>query len=128
MGQRCSRPARIRGCACTAWHSHTIAQTLYVTEGQGLVQARGQAVSRIRPGDVDNVDGGERHWQPKRRPRCLVTLMSDAMPAPVCAVRAGRGRGPYVRIAGVASGHAVTDVICRWCHPAMAPSAPCLGQ
>ena len=40
----------------------------------------------------------------------------------------GRGRGAYVRIAGVASGHAVTDVICRWCHPAMAPSAPCLGQ
>lgn len=101
MGQRCSRPARIHGCACTAWHSHTIAQTLYVTEGQGLVQARGEAVSRIRPGDVVNVDGGEWHWQPKRRPRCLVTLMPDAMPAPVCAVRAGRG--PSRRVAGLIS-------------------------
>jgi hypothetical protein len=23
---------------------------------------------------------------------------------------------------------AVTDVICSWCHPAMAPSAPCRQQ
>ncbi len=26
--------------ARTAWHSHSIAQTLYVTEGEGLVQSR----------------------------------------------------------------------------------------
>lgn len=35
--------------ARTAWHSHSIAQTLYVTEGEALVQARGETVTRIRP-------------------------------------------------------------------------------
>jgi quercetin dioxygenase-like cupin family protein len=48
--------------ARTAWHSHSIAQTLYVTEGEGLVQARGQAPIRIRPGDVVNIAGDEWHW------------------------------------------------------------------
>lgn len=43
--------------ARTAWHSHTIAQTLHVTEGEGLVQARGEAITRIRPGDVVTVAG-----------------------------------------------------------------------
>jgi quercetin dioxygenase-like cupin family protein len=35
--------------ARTAWHSHSIAQTLHVTEGEGLVQSRGEAVIKIRP-------------------------------------------------------------------------------
>ena len=48
--------------ARTAWHSHSIAQTLYVTEGEGLVQARGEAVIRIRPGDVVSIAGEEWHW------------------------------------------------------------------
>lgn len=48
--------------ARTAWHTHTIAQALYVTEGEGLAQARGEAVSRIRPGDVVSIGGGEWHW------------------------------------------------------------------
>jgi quercetin dioxygenase-like cupin family protein len=48
--------------ARTAWHSHSIAQTLYVIEGEGVVQARGEAVITIRPGDVVNVAGGEWHW------------------------------------------------------------------
>ncbi|MGE5288190.1 MAG: cupin domain-containing protein [Micromonosporaceae bacterium] len=43
--------------ARTAWHSHSIAQTLYVTEGEGLVQARGEEVIQIRPGEVINVKG-----------------------------------------------------------------------
>lgn len=48
--------------ARTAWHSHSIAQTLYVTEGEGLVQARGDEVIQIRPGEVINVQGDEWHW------------------------------------------------------------------
>jgi quercetin dioxygenase-like cupin family protein len=48
--------------ARTAWHSHSIAQTLHVTEGEGLVQARGEAVIKIRPGNVVNVAGDEWHW------------------------------------------------------------------
>ena len=49
-------------CAHTAWHHHTIGQTLYVTEGQGFVQSRGGPLITIRPGDVIRIDGGEEHW------------------------------------------------------------------
>lgn len=48
--------------ARTAWHSHHLGQTLYVTEGRGLVQSRGQAVVEIRPGDVVYTPDGEEHW------------------------------------------------------------------
>ena len=34
--------------ARTAWHSHDGGQTLYVTEGRGLVQARGQQIVERR--------------------------------------------------------------------------------
>ena len=49
-------------CAHTAWHRHTIGQTLYVTEGEGRVQSRGGPVITIRPGDVIRIAGGEEHW------------------------------------------------------------------
>ena len=49
-------------CAHTAWHRHTIGQTLYVTEGVGYVQSRGGPVVTIRPGDVIRIEGGEEHW------------------------------------------------------------------
>ncbi len=48
--------------ARTAWHTHSIAQTLHVTQGNGFVQARGEAVINIRSGDIVNVAGGEWHW------------------------------------------------------------------
>jgi quercetin dioxygenase-like cupin family protein len=48
--------------ARTAWHSHSIGQTLYVTEGEGRVQSRGEPVATIRPGDVIHILGGEWHW------------------------------------------------------------------
>jgi quercetin dioxygenase-like cupin family protein len=48
--------------ARTAWHSHSIGQTLYVTEGEGRVQSRGEPIVTIRPGDVVRVPGGEWHW------------------------------------------------------------------
>ncbi len=49
-------------CAHTAWHRHTIGQTLYVTEGVGYVQSRGGTLIAIRPGDVIRITGGEEHW------------------------------------------------------------------
>ena len=49
-------------CAHTAWHRHTIGQTLYVTEGEGFVQSRGGPVIGIRPGDVIVIAAGEEHW------------------------------------------------------------------
>jgi quercetin dioxygenase-like cupin family protein len=49
-------------CAHTAWHRHTIGQTLYVTEGVGYVQSRGGELLTIRPGDVIRIEAGEEHW------------------------------------------------------------------
>jgi quercetin dioxygenase-like cupin family protein len=49
-------------CARTAWHQHSIGQTLYVTEGEGRVQSRGGTAVTIRPGDVVRPPGGEWHW------------------------------------------------------------------
>jgi quercetin dioxygenase-like cupin family protein len=48
--------------ARTAWHAHSIAQTLHVSEGEGRVQARGGGVRRIRAGDVVGFGDGEWHW------------------------------------------------------------------
>ena len=45
--------------ARTAWHSHSIGQTLYVTEGEGRVQPRGGVIVTIRHGDVVYIPGGE---------------------------------------------------------------------
>lgn len=56
---RGEEPSRVRVSAVrfspgahTAWHSHAVGQTLCVTDGAGLVQARGGEVVSIRPGDV----------------------------------------------------------------------------
>jgi len=48
--------------ARTAWHSHSIGQTLCVTDGEGRVQSRGEQVVTIRSGDVVFTPGGEWHW------------------------------------------------------------------
>ncbi|MCM3920164.1 cupin domain-containing protein [Frankia sp. AiPs1] len=66
---RGEEPSRVRvntvrfaPCARTAWHSHAVGQTLYVTEGVGYVQARGGEVVVMRPGDVLYTPPGEEHW------------------------------------------------------------------
>ena len=48
--------------AHTAWHSQSLGQTLYVTEGRGLVQSRGEPVATIRPGDIVFTPAEEWHW------------------------------------------------------------------
>lgn len=48
--------------ARSAWHSHERGQTLYVTEGRGLVQSRGEQAVEIGPGDVVYTPDGEQHW------------------------------------------------------------------
>lgn len=48
--------------ARTAWHHHPKGQTLYVTDGVGLVARRGGEVTEIRPGDVVFIEPGEEHW------------------------------------------------------------------
>jgi quercetin dioxygenase-like cupin family protein len=53
---------RFTPSARTAWHSHAVGQTLYVTDGKGLVQSRGGGVQEIRAGDIVRVPAGEWHW------------------------------------------------------------------
>jgi quercetin dioxygenase-like cupin family protein len=48
--------------ARTAWHTHPKGQTLYVTDGIGLVNRRGGNPVEIRPGDVVYIEPGEEHW------------------------------------------------------------------
>ncbi|MEV0388507.1 cupin domain-containing protein [Nonomuraea sp. NPDC050643] len=48
--------------ARTAWHRHVMGQTLHVTDGAGLVQARGGEVVVMRPGDTVHTPPGEWHW------------------------------------------------------------------
>lgn len=62
-------PSRIRVAvvhfapgARNAWHRHANGQTLYVTEGRGLVQSRGGEVIEVRSGDAVYTPPGEWHW------------------------------------------------------------------
>ena len=62
-------PARAGGAyvtfepgARTAWHSHSLGQTLIVMAGCGLEQCWGAAVQEIRLGDVVSIMLGEKHW------------------------------------------------------------------
>ena len=62
-------PARVSGAsvtfepsARTAWHTHTLGQTLIVTAGRGLAQRLGGPIEEIRPGDVIWIAPGEKHW------------------------------------------------------------------
>jgi quercetin dioxygenase-like cupin family protein len=48
--------------ARTAWHAHSNGQILYVTEGEGLVQSRGEPVVTIRVGDTVHTPAAEWHW------------------------------------------------------------------
>jgi quercetin dioxygenase-like cupin family protein len=48
--------------ARTAWHTHPLGQTIYVTEGVGLCQRRGGAVEVIHPGDRVFFEPDENHW------------------------------------------------------------------
>jgi quercetin dioxygenase-like cupin family protein len=56
------RDAHFTPGARTAWHSHEGGQTLYVTEGRGLVQARGGPAIEVRAGDIVWTPDGEEHW------------------------------------------------------------------
>ncbi len=66
--------------ARTAWHTHPNGQTIYVTEGVGLVQRRGAPIEVIRPGDRVFFEPGEDHWHgaaPKRFMTHLAMLEVD---------------------------------------------------
>jgi quercetin dioxygenase-like cupin family protein len=48
--------------ARTSWHSHALGQTLFCTDGTGLVVSRDGTVIRMRPGDTVYTPPGEEHW------------------------------------------------------------------
>jgi quercetin dioxygenase-like cupin family protein len=60
--------------ARTAWHSHPLGQSLFVTEGIGLVQRRGGEVQVIRPGDRVYIAPDEEHWHGATSTRLMVHL------------------------------------------------------
>ncbi len=62
-------PARVLGVsvtfepgARTAWHTHPLGQTLFVTAGCGRAQRLGGPMEEIRTGDVIWFSPGEKHW------------------------------------------------------------------
>jgi quercetin dioxygenase-like cupin family protein len=48
--------------ARTAWHSHSDGQTLHVTDGEGRIQSRGEAIVAIHMGDTIHTPADEWHW------------------------------------------------------------------
>jgi quercetin dioxygenase-like cupin family protein len=48
--------------ARSVWHSHAAGQTLYITEGTGLIQTRGEPVVTVRAGDIIYTPADEEHW------------------------------------------------------------------
>ena len=66
---------RLSPGARSAWHSHDGGQTLYVTEGRGLVQVRDEEVVALNPGDVVYAPDGEEHWH-GARPDHFMTHLS----------------------------------------------------
>ena len=60
--------------ARTAWHTHPLGQTIWVTEGVGLCQRRGGPVEVIRPGDRVFFEPGEDHWHGATANRFMIHL------------------------------------------------------
>lgn len=48
--------------ARTAWHTHDLGQTLFITEGIGRVQREGGEIEEVRAGDIVFFEPGENHW------------------------------------------------------------------
>jgi len=48
--------------ARTAWHCHSLGQMLYVTDGRGLIQSRGEPIVAIHPGETIHTPPEEWHW------------------------------------------------------------------
>ncbi|MEL4319673.1 cupin domain-containing protein [Leifsonia sp. YIM 134122] len=48
--------------ARTAWHKHSLGQTVHVTDGVGFIQSRGGEVITMQPGDTVYTPPKEWHW------------------------------------------------------------------
>lgn len=55
----------------THWHSHSGGQVLYIVEGEGWVQSRGDEAHSVGPGDAVSFAPGEVHWHGAKVGRTL---------------------------------------------------------
>ena len=72
--------------ARTAWHTHPLGQTIWVTEGVGLCRREGGPIEVIRPGDRVFFEPGERHWHgaaPTRLMTHVAMQLADESGSPV---------------------------------------------
>lgn len=60
--------------ARTAWHAHAGGQTLHITEGVAVVQARGGEMLVVRAGDTIYTPPGEWHWHGAAKSRFMTHL------------------------------------------------------
>lgn len=67
--------------ARTAWHTHPLGQTIYITEGVGLCQRRGGPIEVLRPGDRVFFEPGEDHWHGAAPDRFMVHLALNEVDA-----------------------------------------------
>jgi quercetin dioxygenase-like cupin family protein len=70
----------------TAWHTHPLGQTIWVTEGVGLCQREGDPIEVIRPGDRVFFEPGENHWHgaaPTRLMTHVAMQLADETGSPV---------------------------------------------
>ncbi len=67
--------------ARTAWHTHPLGQTIFVTEGIGLVQRRGGPVKVVRSGDRVWFAPGEDHWHGATPNRLMAHLALNEVDA-----------------------------------------------
>ena len=85
---RGEEPSRIRVSAVrfapgarNAWHAHAVGQTVHVTEGVGLIQARGEKVIEIHPGDTIHTPPGQWHWHGATPDRFMTRIAMWEAPA-----------------------------------------------
>jgi quercetin dioxygenase-like cupin family protein len=74
-------PSRLRGLsvsftpgARTAWHTHPVGQTLYVTYESGRVQMEGKPPISLSPGDTVLIPPNVRHWHGAAPHRMFIHL------------------------------------------------------
>jgi quercetin dioxygenase-like cupin family protein len=73
---------RFTPSARTAWHSHALGQTLYVTEGRGRVQSRDGDMVELRAGDIVHTPADEWHWHGAAPDHFMTHLsITEATPA-----------------------------------------------
>jgi quercetin dioxygenase-like cupin family protein len=65
----------------TAWHVHALGQTLRVTDGIALVQARGGPAVVVHPGETVYTPPGEWHWHGATEHSFMIHLaLSETVP------------------------------------------------